>query len=270
MLKFHKILRSIFVHIMRVPILVLFLSATVSSAPITPSTSVSPDAAEPLPQNGVRIHPAVQAGLLATLTTAGVAGISIGLAEYIASVSERWKRKHDKLNHRLEDSNFGRERRLADGAHKNTGLDIVLDLVDRYLEGENLKGESSQKNEASSTGATGGSDEIPSPELNHLSEEGLVETKAAVELPLPRLPGFPPISEQESRFHFWAKGSDNSDESRNSGPLSSQDSDSDDSENGGGCKPSSDSADSPSSGESEECVCELHHPEYHRPQPSSI
>lgn len=197
---------------MRLWLILSSLSLSVSSAPVSTSSSTSDNAdatiATPRAQ-GVVIHPGVQAGLITTLAAASAAGLSVVFAEYISSVRDRWKRKKIRLDDNLKEFEFERERGLADDDYRNSGLDVVLDLVERYLDANDLGRQSEDGRLERPSGSWEGRNQVGEEDLplrhQPLEEEVVAPREEepqepSPELPLPRLPGFPPLSEQSSKW----------------------------------------------------------------------
>jgi len=201
---------------MRLWLILCALSISVSSAPVPISFSNydNADATIATPRSqGVVIHPGVQAGLITSLAAASAAGLSVIFAEYISSLHDRWRRKKIRLDDNLKEFEFERERELTDDDYRNSGLDIVLDLVDRYLDVHpDLTPQNEDGRLERPSGSRGGIGQVEEDVLSlgpgHPVEEEVVviapkeeePQEPSPELPLPRLPGFPPLSEQPSRF----------------------------------------------------------------------
>ena len=130
------------------------------------------------------VNPGIKAGLGVTLSIAGLFGATIGLVEYITTVYNRFHKQTIAHQSKLEDTAFRRERISADRDFRNAGNDIVLNLVEKYVDGKDgrrgekrklIVEEGNRKNES------------------HEKADNVKD--AGEDLPLPRLLGFPPISE---------------------------------------------------------------------------
>lgn len=137
------------------------------------------------------ILPGVKTGLIATFSLAGLLALVAGVTEYASRIHNRIKKNQIENQNLLQETNFNRSRKLIDDEFRYAGTDVVLDLVGKYVNGKS--GE--EDDEMDSHG--------------HEPEETvlLAEEKTAVdevsatssEAPLPRLPGFPPLSDMVAR-----------------------------------------------------------------------
>src|SRR5579862_4695737 len=130
--------------LVRLYITVLALSSTAACVPVSSVFSTFSDT----PDNPVistlqprKVHSAVQTGLIASLATAGIAGLGIGLAEYIASLNDRLIRQGIEIDRNVKDVSFDRAMRRVQDDGQNTGLDILLDLIERYMDINRTKDE---------------------------------------------------------------------------------------------------------------------------------
>jgi hypothetical protein len=128
---------------------------------------------------------ALKASAVAGLSLAGIIAASIGATEYISSLYHRFsKGKIESLNE-TGDKKFNRDRQLVDEDIQDAGIDIVLDLIEKYaheretavMPAETSVGESERDEDSESEAAT-----------------TTVEKRVDMALPLPRLPGHPPLS----------------------------------------------------------------------------
>lgn len=85
------------------------------------------------------VHPGIKAGLGVTLSITGLLGASIGLIEYITTVYNRFHEQTIGHQTKLKEIEFRRERVLTDNDFRNAGNDIVLDLIEKYVDGTNGK-----------------------------------------------------------------------------------------------------------------------------------
>jgi hypothetical protein len=132
------------------------------------------------------VNPGIKAGLVVTLSIAGLFGATIGLVEYLSTVYNRFHKQTIAHQSKLEETAFRRERASADRDFRNAGNDIVLNLVEKYVDGKE--------------GRKGGKRKSIVEERNRKNEshEKVDNVKDAGEdLPLPKLLAFPPLLEEE-------------------------------------------------------------------------
>jgi hypothetical protein len=244
---------------MRLYVAFWIFAATVYCAPISSVSSSPSDSRQqttPSARNGIRLHPAVEIGLISSLTAATLAAFSIGMTEYLSSLHDRWTRKLAKLENKANEAKFDRERQHAVDEHQNTGLDIVLDLVESYLDTKAHRWQKSNEANRDLVKDAEFKESLTFPEEEGLAGRRQPSTSESM-LPLPRLPGFPPLSEQAPRYAVRRRSDDR--ESIGTSPSATQGSNSD-SGNGTGCTIASDSPQPSGLTDNEECTCELHHP----------
>ena len=130
------------------------------------------------------VHPGIKAGLVVTFSIAGLVGASIGLAEYITTVYNRFHQQTISRQNKLKETAFSRERISTDNDFRNAGNDLVLNLVEKYVDGK--VGRRGEKEKVMVEGR----------HTKNETHEEIDNVKDAGEhLPLPRLPGFPPLSD---------------------------------------------------------------------------
>jgi hypothetical protein len=130
-------------------------------------------------------HSVLKASAVAGLSLAGILAASIGATEYISSLYHRLSKGKIDSQNETGDKNFNRDRQLVGEDIQDAGIDIVLDLIEKYaheretavMPAETSVGESER-------------DEDSEPETATTT----VEKSLDMALPLPRLPGHPPLS----------------------------------------------------------------------------
>jgi hypothetical protein len=131
-------------------------------------------------------HKGLKTGAIAGLSIAGIIGASIGITEYISSLYHRFSSGKTMGQNEVDENKFHRDRVIADEDFQDAGLDAVLDLVEKY----------GHKQE---TPVALEEPVVPQTESDEESEQeiGTDEIRETEEkpLPLPRLPGHPPLSE---------------------------------------------------------------------------
>lgn len=161
--------------------LILFTAIRASCAPV-PSPSYDD---RKLVEKGN--HSGIKAALIATFSIAGLLGASIGLTEYITTVYNRYQKDKIERQNGLNDKVFYNERVSADNEFRNTGIDIVLNIVEKYVDGNGAKNEV-KKDEKKKLAV-----EEKQVGLEQKWENAEDEGEEGV-LSLPKLPGFPPLS----------------------------------------------------------------------------
>jgi hypothetical protein len=130
-------------------------------------------------------HSMLKASAIAGLSLAGIIAASIGATEYISSLYHCFSKGKIESQNEMGDQKFNRDRQLVDEDIQDAGIDIVLDLIEKYAHeremavtpAETLVDESER-------------DEDSEPEAVTTP----IEKRIDVALPLPRLPGHPPLS----------------------------------------------------------------------------
>jgi hypothetical protein len=137
------------------------------------------------------ILPGVKNGLIATFSLAGLLALVAGVTEYASRIHHRIKTNQIENQNVLQETNFNRSRNLIDDEFRFAGTDVVLDLVGKYVNGK-----SGEDDETDVDG------EKPN-ETVLLTENKTTADEASVasseDPPLPRLPGFPPLSGTAAR-----------------------------------------------------------------------
>ena len=116
-------------HLRHLFILSLTISAVCSPVPLEPKND-----GDNIEKGAV--HPGIKAGFVATLSIAGLLGAAIGLTEYITTVYNRFHKENLNRQNKLEKITFHRERVSTNNDFRNAGNDIVLDLVEKYVDGK--------------------------------------------------------------------------------------------------------------------------------------
>ena len=129
------------------------------------------------------VHPGIKAGLGVTLSITGLLGASIGLIEYVTTVYNRFHEQTIGHQNKLKEIEFRRERVLADNDFRNAGNDIVLDLIEKYVDCKDGKRGGKRKLIVEGRNTR-----------NETHEEIDNVTNAREDPPLPRYPGFPLLS----------------------------------------------------------------------------
>ena len=160
-----------------VPFLILSFSYSVFSIPVSTGSLSSRDARTS--DFGNRISPGVRAGLIASVSLAALAGLAVGLIEYISDIQGRWRDSKMKHGNRADEAAFYRARVNADHDAQNTGADVILKLVESYLD-------------KTSKGVPEGERKPGNYENNEINSNA----EERDDVSLPRLPGFPPLSEK--------------------------------------------------------------------------
>ena len=172
-------------------IYVLLLGVSASCAPLSssPGTHGKLHGHDEMDVQTASPHNGLKTGAIAGLSIAGILGASIGITEYISSLYHRFSGGKMESQNDVEGNKFQRDRSLADEDFQDAGLDVVLNLVEKYAQKQETPVAVVPKNE---------SDEESE------RETGTDEIKKIEEmpLPLPRLPGHPPLSEFEGREHL--------------------------------------------------------------------
>jgi hypothetical protein len=178
-----------------------------------PNTSEDNDASISSRESG--FPQAAQTGAIISLSLAGIVGLSIGLTEYITSFINRFNRTQLDLEKSVEEDTFARDMESLDREYQNSGIDVLLDLVEKYSHNKtdtgNVTYEELPENENSGSGEEkdrGGHKGVPldkedeigksRPQVDDMEESfesNSVPEPVVTGLPLPRLPGFPPLSE---------------------------------------------------------------------------
>ena len=91
------------------------------------------------------VHPGIKAGLGFTLSITGLLGASIGLIEYVTTVYNRFHEGTIGHQNKLKTYSEFRERVLADNDFRNAGNDIVLDLIEKYVDCKDGKREGKEE-----------------------------------------------------------------------------------------------------------------------------
>jgi hypothetical protein len=171
---------------------VLLLGVSASCAPLSssPGTHGKLHGRDEIDVQTTSPHSGLKTGAIAGLSIAGIIGASIGITEYISSLYHRLSGGKIESQNDVDGNKFQRDRSLADEDFQDAGLDVVLTLVEKYA----------QKQE---TPVPLVETVVPKSESDEESERetGTDEIKKVEEmpLPLPRLPGHPPLSEFEGR-----------------------------------------------------------------------
>jgi hypothetical protein len=154
---------------------------------------VIPVTCTPVPSTGLQSVPdthdaikAVKAGVIVSASMAGIIGASIGLTEYLTNVYHRWAKNKMERETKDSDNALSRERKLTETTFQNTGTDVVLSLVERYLEKQ-------RKKEAEVMVDT----KLVEPEVE---QARVADDEIDPSPPMPRLPGYPPLSETAQRY----------------------------------------------------------------------
>jgi hypothetical protein len=171
---------------------VLLLGVSASCAPL----SASPDphgklhGRDEMDVQTTSPHSGLKTGAIAGLSIAGIIGVSIGMTEYISSLYHRYSGGKMESQNDVDGKEFQRDRLLADEDFQDAGLDVVLNLVEKYAQNQETpvalaetvvpKSESDEESER----------EMGTDEIRQIEE---------MRLPLPPLPGHPPLSEFAGR-----------------------------------------------------------------------
>jgi hypothetical protein len=173
-------------------IYVLLLGFSASCAPLwsSPGTLAKLHGRDEMDVQNASPHKGLKTGAIAGLSMAGIIGASIGITEYISSLYHRFSGKKTEGQNEVDENKFHRDRVLADEDFQGAGLDVVLDLVEKYA----------QKQE---TPVPLAETLVPKSESDDESEQETgtdeIEKTEEMALPLPRLPGHPPLSEFAGR-----------------------------------------------------------------------
>jgi len=190
-------------------IIALILSLRASCRPLAPSPQGTPEREDHRP---ISSQPGslAQNGLIASLSLAGILGLSIGLTEYISSFVNRFQRTRLEYTNSVMEDTFNRDRVGLDREYQNYGLDILLNLAEKYTGIPNTQEKPKETGvDGKVTDAGGvpidkddectnsGPQEDSEKSLDNKStEEVMPDThELEYEFPMPRLPGFPPLSE---------------------------------------------------------------------------
>ena len=131
------------------------------------------------------VHPGIKGGLWVTLSITGLLGASIGLVEYITTVYNRFHEQTISHQNKLKKTAFRREQVSADNDFRNAANDIVLNLVEKYVDGKD--GRRGEKKNLIVEGKN---------TKNETHEELDNVKDAGEDLALPKLLGVPPRSEE--------------------------------------------------------------------------
>ena len=143
------------------------------------------------------IQTGVKVGLIASFSLAGLLGLAVGVTEYASKIYTRLKKIQIENHDLLQESNFNRSRKLAENEFRFAGTDVVLDLVEKYVNRKDKKGgEEDYKPQAQNKTELMAEEET----VNKISRT------EAEEAPLPRLSGFAPLSERAVRYEWTWKG----------------------------------------------------------------
>ena len=135
--------------------------------------------------------PGVKAGFVATFSLAGLAALAVGITEYATRLHNRLKQTQIENQNLLYEANFNRSRTLSDVEFRHAGTDVVLDLVEKFANGKKGEHEMDGHSEELKESVVMAEDKTAVDELVVESSEDLP--------PLPRLPGFPPLSPPAAR-----------------------------------------------------------------------
>jgi hypothetical protein len=141
------------------------------------------------PQSSVL--PGVKAGFIISFSLAGLFALAVGVTEYASRLHNRFKKNQIENQNLLQEINFNRSQKLTENDFRYAGTDVVLDLVEKYVTGNNEKENEMEAN-----------DHVSNKTVLLAEEKTAVETASTngtEELRLPRLPGFPPLSERVAR-----------------------------------------------------------------------
>lgn len=133
-------------------------------------------------------HGMLKGSAIAGLSLAGLIAASVGATEYISSVYHRFSKGKIESQNDIGDNKFSRDRMLADEEFQNDGIDMVLNLIEKHahereepVETEDPRVNESEREEDSKPEA------VTAPTT-------AAEESVDIVLPLPRLPGHPPLS----------------------------------------------------------------------------
>jgi len=168
---------------MRLRTLLVFLTGTLALC--IPVPQLIEDNELHIPQSA--ILPGVKAGFITSLSLAALLALAVGVTEYASRLHNRFKKNQIENQNLLEETNFNRSRKLTEDDFRYAGTDVVLDLVEKYVTRDNGKDDEMD-----------GSDDVPNESVLLAEEKTAVDTASTDRtdgLPLPRLPGFPPLLE---------------------------------------------------------------------------
>jgi hypothetical protein len=153
---------------------ILLIGAAAATASCTPL---------PSPNGDSDILPRVQTGAIVSLSLAGIIGAAIGLTEYASTLYHRLAQRKIEQENVAFKQHFNRVRKMTDIEVQAEGTDVVLDLVEKFL-----RRNETEEVELESTLA--GDDEI----MGHDNEFSARDIDERPPMPMPRLPGHPPLS----------------------------------------------------------------------------
>jgi hypothetical protein len=190
-------------------LLAFILSLRATCIPI-PAPSQTPPEDHAISSPPGSLAQTAKTGVVVSLSLAGLLGLSIGLTEYISSFLDRLRQVQLEDYNSLAEDKFNRDRGELDRGYQNAGLDILLNLAEKYP-GNTKELENRKEEEVDGRGTETGGVSIeteegigkarPQEDLEEnfevkSPEEGVQETpEVECEIPMPRLPGFPPLSE---------------------------------------------------------------------------
>ena len=147
------------------------------------------------PQSSVL--PSVKAGFLISFSLAGLLALAVGVTEYASRLHNRFKKNQIENQNFLQETNFNRSQKLTENDFRYAGTDVVLDLVEKYVSGKNdQEDEMENKDEETKDSLLLAEEKTTVDEASIVGSEGV---------PLPRLPGFPPLSEKVARYdRLWS------------------------------------------------------------------
>ena len=138
------------------------------------------------------VLPGVKAGFLISFSLAGLLALAAGVTEYASRLHNRFKKNQIENQNLLQETNFNRSQKLTENDFRYAGTDVVLDLVEKYVSGK-----SDQEDEMEGKDEEKKDSMLLAEEKTNVDESSIAGTEG---LPLPRLPGFPPLSEKAARY----------------------------------------------------------------------
>lgn len=151
---------------------------------------------QPIEDNEIQpqssVLPGVKAGFLISFSLAGLFALAAGVTEYASRLHNRFKKNQIDNQNLLQETNFNRSQKLTENDFRYAGTDVVLDLVEKYVDGKSDKEDEMETKDEEKKDSM-----LLAEEKTTVDDASIAGTEG---LPLPRLPGFPPLSQKIARY----------------------------------------------------------------------